>query len=338
MSEKGPEKDGTSEAIVERRRRGISPIWVIPIVAALVAATLAYEAIQSRGLKVIVVFESAEGLVAGKSKVKYRQVEIGTVDLVRIRDLEHVEVHCSLDQRARSHLTESARWWVVRPRVGRGGISGLGTLLTGAYLTFQPGKEGDKKQREFVGLEEPPLETPVGLTLMLETGSLGGVALGDPIYYRGLTVGSVLSHALSKDGSKVRIRVNVEPLYAHLVRSNSVFWNAGGITADLGLRGLHVHAESLSALVAGGVAFATPPKPGHAVSGGSVFRLHPEPKDDWTKWETDFASKDGDEPEKHGLGRFFHHEGKSQEQAQQDDVEAGQSERHGLRKLFHLGR
>ncbi len=321
MSKSGP-TDGDAntpggaapEAVVERRR-GVSPIWLIPIVAVVIAASLAYEAIQSRGPKVVIVFESGEGLTAGKSKVKYRQVEIGTVDLIQIRDLEHVEVHCSLDKHARPHLTEGSEWWVVRPRVGAGGISGLGTLLSGSYVTFRPGDEGGKIQYEFVGMEEPPLATGDGLGLVLETGTLGGVAAGNPVYYRELPVGSVVSHGLSKDGSKVKIHVNIETKYASLVRSNSVFWNASGISADLGLTGLHVHAESLKALLSGGVAFATPPKPGHTVSDGSVFRLHPEVKDDWLEWETDYTPQKGDESEKQGfLGRFFHHEGKSKEE------------------------
>ena len=104
------------------------------------------------------------------------------------------------------------------------------------------------------------------------------------------------------------------------MRSNSVFWNAGGISADLGLRGLHVHAESLKALLSGGVAFATPPKPGHRVSEGSVFQLHPKAKDDWLEWETDYSGKEDEAEAKHGIvGRFFHHEGKSEKEARQED-------------------
>ena len=306
---------GDAEAVVARRR-GISSIWLIPIVAALVAAGVALEAIQSRGPSIVVTFASAEGLTAGKSKVKFLEVEIGTVDVVRIADLEHVEVHCSLDKGVGAHLTEDAEWWVERPRVGAGGISGLGTILSGPYLTFRPGKEGGKRQREFVGLEVPPLPTGEGLTLVLEASSLGGVLPRNPIYYRELPVGSVLSHKLSKDTNRVEIRINIEPAYASLVRSNSVFWNAGGISASLGLHGLQIHTESLRALLSGGVAFATPQEPGHTVSARSVFRLHPEAKDEWREWQTDYRPKKGEEPEKHGLlGRFFHHRGKSEKES-----------------------
>lgn len=476
MSEKDSTGDTTGgggdvpDAVVERSR-GFSPIWLIPIVVAIVAGSLAYRAFQERGEKVVILFESAEGLVAGKSTVKYRDVEIGTVDLIQFRDVNKVEVHVEIKQNAARYVGEDALWWVVRPRFGGGGISGLSTIVSGAYVTLQPGKVGAKPKREFIGLEEPPIpsrdrrglqlvlhsddlrgveagstvffrdlevgdvlqhslvedgkmveinivirekyvplvkstssfwnaggvdvkvgtgglevkteslqsiltggvafDSPAageavkagdafwlhasrsdvestrlsygGLGLVLEMGALGGVAAGNPVYYRELPVGSVISYELSKDGSQVRVKVNIDRRYASLVRHNSVFWNASGISADLGLTGLHVHAESLKSLLTGGVAFATPPKPGHTVSEGSVFRLHPEAKKDWLKWQSDFEPKSDDPPEKHNsLGRFFHHEKKSPEEAKTDDPTPEPSEdehKHGfLRKLFHQGK
>lgn len=461
---------GPAEAEVVHGRKGLSPIWLIPLVAIVVAAGLAYRTVQERGPKVVILFESAEGLEAGKSKVKYRDVEIGTIDEIRLRDLQHVEVHCSLNKRAAPYLNEEARWWVVRPRVGHGSISGLGTIVSGSYLTVDPGAPGGKGQREFVGLEVPPLpdadapgtpivihtdhlggldhgspiffrdihvgdvrrfqlaedgktveihalissrhtdlvrsgsrfwnaggvelslgsggldiktetlasilaggiafdspaggqpakagaafwlyssyadahkaaETHGGLGLVLETGALGGVSAGNPVYYRQLPVGAVVSHELSKDGSKVRISLNIQPRYASLVRNNSVFWNASGISASLGLHGLQVHTESLKALLMGGVSFATPPQPGYTVSDGSVFPLNHEAKKEWMEWETDFEPKPGDEPEKHSaLGKFFHHEGKTKEEAKQDDATpeptADEQKHHFLRGLFHHG-
>jgi paraquat-inducible protein B len=472
MSESGPSSGAASEApeVVVEKGRGLSPIWLIPIVALIVAGVLAYQAIQERGPKVVILFESAEGLEAGKSKVKYREVEVGTVDLVRLHDPKHVEVHCSLDKGSASYLTKSAQFWVVRPRVGAEGISGLGTIISGAYLTFRGGNPDDPPERSFVGLETPPLPAdeepglrlllhtdrlggldtgdPVffrdihvgdvvgwdlsndgktvdvqivighshahlvrsnsrfwnaggvelslgaggldikteslqsimaggvafdspgggdpakggdafwlfgsradvartsrshgGLRLVLEAGSLGGVADGNPVYYREMPVGQVISHELAKDGSEVLITVNIEPRHASLVRSNSVFWNASGISADLGLHGLHVHAESLKSLLSGGVAFATPPKPGHTVKAGSVFKLHPEAKDDWHEWETDYSAKEEHGEKKHGIiGRFFHHEGKTEEEAKKEDPSPEptheEHKHHFLHGLFHRG-
>jgi paraquat-inducible protein B len=469
MSESSPTNGGGAEAVVSRRR-GISSIWLIPIVVAVVAVVVAYEAIQERGINVVIIFESAEGLVAGKSSVKYRDVEIGSIEDIEFRDVDHVEVHASIHKGAVPFVTEDATWWVVRPRVSAGGISGLETIVSGSYLTFEPGTEGGKPTREFTGLEEPPIpsrdrpglvlalhtdhlgglstgtrvyfrDIPVGdvihtalakdgkavdvkivieqkygplvtstsrfwnaggvdisigpggldvkteslasmlaggvafdspaggepvkagdafwlhrswadvhktasshggLGLVLEAGSLGSVSPGNPVYYREVPVGQVVSAELSKDGSKVRTRVNIERRYATLVRSNSVFWNASGITADLGLHGLHLHAESLKSLLMGGIAFATPPHPGHTVSEGSVFRLHPEAKKDWLEWETDYTPKDGDPPEKHHLlGKFFHHEDKNEEEAKQEDPTPEPTEeehKHGfMHRLFHRG-
>ena len=437
------------------------------IKALLAAAFLLAAPASSWGI----VFQSGQGLEAGKSVIKYRDIEIGTVDGVKLRGRNQVEVHCSLDKRVEGYVTEGARWWVVRPRIGHGSISGLSTVLSGSYLTLEPGPEGAAPKRQFDGLEDPPLpaddspglqitlhtdhlggldtgspiffrdihagdvkgyklskdggtvdvqavifqhyahllkkssrfwnaggvelsvgaggltvktetlksileggvafESPAdgepaeagdafwlfrsdadahqtakthgGLGLILETPELGGVSAGNPVYYRQLAVGAVVSHELAKDGSKVRIRINVEPRYEHLVRSNSVFWNAGGISAHLGLHGLEVHTESLKALLMGGVSFATPPSPGHTVAEGSVFPLYHEAKDEWMKWETDYDPKPGDPPEKHSvLGKFFHHEKKTEEEAKQDDATpeptADEQKHHFLRGLFHRGK
>jgi paraquat-inducible protein B len=165
MSENVPSEGSTNDApeVVVEKGRGFSPIWLIPIVAVIVAATLAYEAIQSRGPEIVVLFESAEGLEAGKSKVKYHEVEIGTVDLIRIRDPKTVEVHCSLAKGGSEYITKSAQFWVVRPRVGAGGISGLGTLVSSAYLTLRLGNTDDPRQRQFTGLETPRSAPPTSL-------------------------------------------------------------------------------------------------------------------------------------------------------------------------------
>jgi paraquat-inducible protein B len=457
-----------AEPVVGQRRH-LSPIWIIPILVLVVAASFAYRAIQERGIKVVVLFESAEGLTAGKSKFKYRDVELGTVDQIEFRSIDQIEVHLSLHPGAKRYVAEDTSWWVVRPRLTGAGLSGLDTILSGGYVTFEPGTEGAKRKLEFVGLEEPPIPAkdrpgvqltlvsdhlggldrgvsvffrdidvgdvlhyalakdgrtvevtividgahehwvtsasrfwnaggvdvsvgpdgldvkteslqsiltggvafdspgggqPVkagdrfwlhhsrtdvqrsemshgGLSLILETGALGGVAAGNPVYYREVPVGSVTSHEFSKDGRRVRIQVNIERRHASFVRSNTVFWNASGISADLGLTGLHIHAESLKSLLAGGVAFATPPTLGHPVSDGSVFRLHPEAKKAWLEWETDYTPKADAAPSQHGVGRFFHHDKKTEEQAKQDDATpepSADEHKHGfLRRLFGRG-
>jgi paraquat-inducible protein B len=277
MSADGP-TDGPSspaEAVVVEGRRGISPIWLIPLVALLVAGGLAYRAIQERGPQVVILFESGEGLEAGKSKVKFRDVEIGTVDLVRIRDWKQVEVHCSLDKSARGHLTEGTKWWVVRPRVGHGAISGLGTIISGSYVTLEPGPKGGASQREFVGLEEPPLpaEDAPGLPIALHTNHLGGLDAGSPIFFRDIHVGDVRGFSFSKDGKTVDIDALIFSSHAGLVRSNSRFWNAGGVEVSVGSGGLHVKTETLKSILVGGVAFDSPGG-GDPAKKGDAFWLH----------------------------------------------------------------
>jgi paraquat-inducible protein B len=277
MSENGPTQQGSgpAEPTVVRARRGFSPIWLIPIVALVVAAGMAWRAVQERGPRVTVVFESGEGLVAGKSKVKYLDVEIGTVDAVHVRDLEHVEVRCSLDKRAARLLTEGAKWWVVRPRVSSEGVSGLGTIISGAYLTLRPGPQDGAPLREFVGLEEPPLpaEDEPGLKISLHTDHLGGLDSGSPIFFRDLHVGDVRQYALAKDGKTVELRAVIYGPHAHLVQSNSRFWNAGGVEVSVGPEGLDLKTETLKSILAGGVAFDSPGG-GKPAAEGDAFWLH----------------------------------------------------------------
>ncbi len=277
MSESGPSSGGASDApeVVVEKGRGLSPIWLIPIVALIVAGILAYQAIQERGPKVMILFESAEGLVAGKSKVKYRDVEIGTVDLIQLHDPKHVEVHISLNKRATPYLTESAKFWVVRPRVGSGGVSGLGTLISGAYLTVQIGKPEDPRTRQFTGLEEPPLsaEDAPGVRFLLHTDHLGGLDTGSPVFFRDIHVGDVARWKLSKDGKTVDVQVIISSAHAQLVRSNSRFWNAGGVEMSLGSGGLDIKTESLQSILAGGVAFDSPDG-GEPAKAGDAFWLH----------------------------------------------------------------
>jgi paraquat-inducible protein B len=279
MSESGPASggtgsptDGIAEAVVAKRR-GLSIVWLIPIVALLVAGGMAYRAIQERGPKVVVVFESGEGLNAGKSVVKYREVDIGTVDLIRIRDLDHVEVHLSLDKSAAPYITENTRWWVVRPRIGSSGISGLGTLVSGDYVTFEPGKGGGAAKREFVGLENPPRAEIAGLPIVLHTSSLGGLEVSSPLFFRDVKVGQVTGFELSKDGATVNVHAVIETAYAEKVKSTSRFWNAGGVEISVGAVGLDVKTESLKAILIGGVAFDSPGD-GDPAKSGDAFWLH----------------------------------------------------------------
>ncbi|MBW2415110.1 MAG: MCE family protein [Deltaproteobacteria bacterium] len=468
-----------------KERRGPSLIWIIPLVAVLVGALLVYRTLSEKGPTVTIRFETADWLETGKTKIKFRSLQMGEVTDIEIgKDLGSVVVHAELKKGVAPHLREGAQFWVVKPRVGAGGVSGLGAIMSGAWINFDPpAGTGGKPVRDFVGLEEPPPPSddqpglrlvvhadallsldsgsPVyyreiqvgsvyanklskdgrkvdlnlfiepefaefvrvdsrfwsvggisvsgsitdldvqmesldalirggiafdaprgerskaaeggrefwlhrskadvkesslrygGLRLILESDALGSLSAGDLVYYREIPVGAVVSHEMSRDSRTVRVRLNVQNRYAKLVRSNSVFWNASGISAHLGLHGLEIETESLQALLAGGVAFATPDRPGARVKEGSVFRLHSEHEDAWLEWSPlIWRGPPGTEPkgaaaakDKEGpIARFFHHGGSTEEQAgghgeHQPDASQGRAdEKHGFfHRLFGGG-
>ena len=270
-----PEQSELPEVEV-KRRRGISLVWLIPIVAGAIAVWLGYTTLQEKGPTVTVVFDDAEGLEAGKTRVKYRDVEVGLVDQVVLsEDLSHIVVTASLDKTMAAHMTEGTRFWIVRPRIGLGGVSGLGTLLSGAYVEFDPGS--GEPAHEFVGLEEPPPLTSrvQGTRFVLHTDRLGSIGRGAPVYYHDIAVGQVLGHQLAEDKQGLAVQVFVDAPNDQLVRADSRFWNASGFDVSLGADGVDVSMESLEALLAGGVAFDTPDidQPGEAAAADTAFPL-----------------------------------------------------------------
>ena len=269
------ERDELPEVEV-KKRRGISLVWLIPLVAGAIALWLAYTTLQEKGPQITVMFDNAEGLEAGKTQVKYRNVEVGLVDEVALsEDLSHIVITASLDKTMEAHMKEGTRFWIVRPRVGFGGVSGLGTLLSGAYVEFDPG-EG-QPAHDFVGLAEPPpitSEVP-GTQFVLRTDKLGSIGRGAPVYYRSIAVGQVLGYELAEDKKGLTVKVFVDAPNDQLVRPSSRFWNASGVNVSVGADGVDVAMESLEALVAGGIAFDTPDidQPGEPAASGTEFPL-----------------------------------------------------------------
>lgn len=246
-------------AVVVERSRRPSIVWLVPIVAALIGLGLAYHTWSERGPEITLTFKSADGLSAGKTRIKYRDVDVGVVRGVELaEDMNGVVVRAELVKYAAPLLKEETKFWVVRPQVGLSGISGLGTLFSGAYIGVLPGTGSE--QRSFGGLEKPPAraahEGALGITLTGER--LGAVTAGAPVTYRSIKVGEVESYELSADGQSVRIQALVDAEYQHLVRTNTQFWNDSGVGISLGADGLEISAESLSTMLAGGIAFDTP--------------------------------------------------------------------------------
>ncbi len=254
--------------VVPRRRARISVVWVIPILAAVVALGIAVQRILSEGPTITIVFKIAEGIEAGKTVIKYKDVNIGRVTAVRLSD-DHakVEVTAKIDKSAAGLIVEDAKFWVVEPRVTLSGVSGLGTLLSGNYIGFEVGKS-TKKERKFTALEVAPVITSgqLGHQFLLKAADLGSLGVGSPIYYRRLQAGQVIAYDLTSDGKAVDLKIFVNAPYDRYVNPGTRFWNASGLDLSLGAGGVQVRTESLVALLAGGIAFDTPP-----------FAARPEP-------------------------------------------------------------
>jgi paraquat-inducible protein B len=270
-----PEGDELPEARIGRRR-GISLVWLIPLVAGAIAIWLGYTTLSEQGPTVTINFESAEGLEAETTRVKYKEVDVGLVEEVELSDdLSHIVVTARIDRNLEDHITEGTRFWIVRPRIGASGVSGLGTLLSGAFIEMDPG-EGAPTDT-FSGLEEPPpISSDVpGTKYVLQAESLGWVERGSPIYFRDIQVGQVLSYQLAEDQRALEVQVFVNAPHDQLVRDDSRFWNASGIELSVSAAGFDVRVQSLAALLAGGIAFDTPSlaRPGEQAAAGSEFPL-----------------------------------------------------------------
>jgi paraquat-inducible protein B len=258
MSESEPKVLVHSEV---RRSRRLPVIWAIPVVAILIGAWLAWDTLSKEGPQIVVSFEDAEGLQAGQSQLKYKDITLGTVkSLDFTKDRRKVLVAINTTAQAVPFLTAGTQFWVVKPRLFAGNISGFSTLLSGSYVGLLPGNETDKAERNFVGREDPPLldSSVPGHTFLLKTDELGSVNLGSPVFYRGLSVGEVLGWDIGEMAESVTIHAFVRSPFDTYVHDQTRFWNASGVSVKLGGAGVEMQMESLRALLLGGIAFETP--------------------------------------------------------------------------------
>lgn len=272
-----PDLQSLPEAVVQRKKQ-LSIVWLVPIIAILIGGWLAYKGLSEKGPTVTISFESAEGLEAGKTKVKYKDVEVGQVETVRFNaDLSRVLVTAELVKEAGPYLTENTRFWVVRPRVTASGVSGLGTIFSGAYIGMDPGKEGESA-RKFEGLEIPPVVTTgmPGRDFLLKATTLGSLDIGAPVYYRQIQMGQVIGYELDQKGQFLTIKIFINAPHHKLVSKNTRFWNASGIDLRLDAGGIKLNTESLVSIMMGGIAFDTPTslEAGGPADAGQVFRLY----------------------------------------------------------------
>lgn len=257
--------------------RRFNPIWVVPVVALVIGLYMVIHTRLTEGPEITVTFNTAEGLESGKTKIRYRDVDIGLVENVSLSDsMDNVLVTAKMDRKAAGLLVEDTRFWVVRARVGAGSISGLGTILSGAYIQLDPGA-GKRRTEEFTGLEVPPL-TPAdapGIRLTLQTDAAGSLNAGDPILYNGYKVGRIEAATFDSEKKEMRYDAFVDAPYDSLVTTNSRFWDASGVSIEATAAGLQVRTGSLETILLGGVAFGNLPGqvPGEKAASGSTFKL-----------------------------------------------------------------
>jgi len=253
----GPPAPG---AIKTSSRWSVSLVWIVPIIALLVGISLVVHNRMQAGPEITITFKTGEGLTAEKTQVKYRNVVIGHVSEVELsEDQKSVTATVKLAKQAASFTREDAKYWVVRPRIGAGGVSGIDTLLSGAFIGADSG-ESQRTVKNFIGLEAPPPITygEPGKRFTLVTKDLASLDIGSPLYYRKIPVGQVVGYALDKEGKGVDVEVFINAPNDAYVTSDTRFWNASGIDIGVSANGFSVKTESLSAVLIGGIAFGAP--------------------------------------------------------------------------------
>ena len=252
-----PDASELPEPVIRSGKRQVSIVWLVPVVALLIGGWLIYKAVTEKGPEITITFRTAEGLEAGKTKIKCKDVEIGLVEEITLsKDLTQVIVKAQLVREADSYLSENSRFWVVRARVSTSSVTGLGTVFSGAYIDIDPGAAG-KKTRHFTGLEDPPIVTTweKGRHFILKAQRKGSLDIGSQVYYRQIEVGRVAAYNLEPDGTGITFKVFIKDPYPVFVRKNTRFWNASGIDVKLDAQGIRVDTESFVSVLVGGIAF-----------------------------------------------------------------------------------
>lgn len=267
------------QAVISQKRR-FSMVWIVPIVAVILGGWMVVHNYRTRGPVITIQFASAEGIVADKTHIKALSVDVGVVQSVEINPkFDGVLVRAQVKKEISELLRSDSQFWVVRPRVGASGISGLSTLLSGAYIELSPGSS-DRPQRDFIGLNDippTPANTP-GVHLTLISDENASLNSGEPVLYRGFQVGRVEKTVFDTTSRQVRSDIFVDAPYNDLITTNTRFWNASGLSINMDSAGVRVASESLETLLVGGVAFALPEGStgGDEVTNGEEFMLYPD--------------------------------------------------------------
>ncbi len=258
-------------------RSGISMVWIIPIITALVGGWLIVKTLSEQGPVATVSFLTADGIEVGTTRIKYKNVNIGVIEGMEFsEDFSHVILSARFNQGMDSFLRRNTQFWVVRPQLSLSGVSGLETIISGAYISVEPGQGAP--QFHFVGLENPPvvLSETIGQQVVLMADKLGSIDIGSPVYYKGIQAGEVLGYELANDRESVYIHIFVNDPFDQLVQGNTRFWNVSGMEVDVSANGVNVRTESVKSLIFGGIAFDTPETLEQTTTDiqGLVYTLH----------------------------------------------------------------
>lgn len=264
--------------VVVKKRARFSFIWVIPIVAALVGVWIGVNNYLSQGPTITIIFKSADGLEAHKTMIRYNGIDVGEISALRIsEDLQTVVATAKMDPKTDEFLKKDTEFWVVRPQISGANISGLGTLISGAYVGVDPGKSKEN-ERSFKALDDAPLEVDgiTGHYFTLQTPQLGSLSKGTPIFFRRLQAGQVAGYELDKSGKFLNVKIFVRAPYDDFITTDTRFWQASGMDVSLTASGLRVQTESFLSILVGGIAFETPPddSPAPAAGADTLFVLN----------------------------------------------------------------
>ena len=255
-----PPEEFVAEADISHRS-GISIVWLIPVVALLIGAWLAYKAYTEQGVTITIDFQEANGIVVGKTPLLFRDVEIGKVESVQLsKDLSGVTVTVELQKEAAPLAGENARFWVAQPEISITGVRSLQTLLSGVYIGLDPDTEGAAR-REFVGLAEQPFITDdqQGRHFFVRAPDRGSLNRGAPVLFRGFTVGKIVSYELVENDAGVDVRIFVDAPHFERITAHTRFWNISGVDVELSADGIKMNTGSIASILVGGIAFANPP-------------------------------------------------------------------------------
>lgn len=266
-----------------KRDIGISPLWLLPIITICLAGWLVVKAVNEAGQRIQIYFSDAQGLIAGRTTIRYQGLEVGMVRDIKLSpELDNIFVEADIYPEATKLLSGQTRFWLIKPTASLSGISGLDALVSGNYIAIHPGTgdiEDDDFEPVFTALENSPTDLLAnqGLNIVLHSSDLGAISVGSQIVYKKIPIGEVYGYQLDEDGNSVSIRAFIEDEYTHLVTSESRFWNVSGIGANVGFGGVDVKVESLSAMLGGAIAVDSPDE-GQPVIEGAEFKLYPDLK------------------------------------------------------------